>query len=293
MPFGSGKASGIGSAWCIAEGRKAGIVESGSMMSSVATVNASAASHWSGPEQGRRHSRHPSRGRGTQSALLAGAWRVHMRAIALLLSAVFVVVLAGYANPETRLLTLSLTPGLVWLASMLVTVPALADGGRRFALWAGGTGGFLLLLEAAAVNSAAIYGTYSYGPALGFSWRGVPLVVAVNWAILVHGSVSLACWSVPSRAGAWRTPVILLLTGLGAMVFALVAEPAASEMGFWTWGAGMPPTERILAGPVIAVLAGAMHPRRTQTPSEVDSAGRLAAVYVVLQMAFFLALHLV
>ena len=264
-----------------------------SIMDSVTAVDSVAAGHW--PEMGERHShyRHHHGSRGTPSAAPAGAWRVHMRAIALLLSAIFMVVLAGYSIPETRSLTLALTPGLVWLASMLVTVPALADGGWRFVLWAAGTGFFLLLLEAAAVNSAAIYGTYSYGAALGIAWRGVPLVVVVNWTMMIHGSICLACWSLPSRIGAWRTPAILLLSGLVVMAFDIVAEPAATDMGFWTWGAGAPPMARTLAWLVIAILAGAMHPRRMQTPTELNSAGRLAAVNVVLQMAFFLGLRFV
>lgn len=269
-----------------------GIEATGSNMESVAQVESTAVDRWPAGNGVRSHRVYSSPPGRESSAIQASGWRLSMRAVALVLLVLFGVVSVGFCVAETRGMMLALAPVLVWLVSLLVAVPALLDGGWRFAGWVVGTGVFILVLEAAAVNSDALFGTYSYGPALGIAWRGVPLAVALNWTMMIHGSVSLACWSVPPRMGhLGRTPAIPLLAGMVVLVFSLVAEPAAVDLGFYAWEGRTLPAGRPLAWFVLAVAAAVGHPRRRQAPAHVDSAGRLAAVFVALQMAFFAALR--
>jgi putative membrane protein len=47
-------------------------------------------------------------------------------------------------------------------------------------------------LEIAGVKTGKIFGAYQYGHALGVKFGGVPLIIGVNWLIMVLSSMSLA-----------------------------------------------------------------------------------------------------
>ena len=49
-----------------------------------------------------------------------------------------------------------------------------------------------LVLEIIGVNTHQIFGSYSYGEALGFKLLHTPLLIGLNWVMLVYSSASLA-----------------------------------------------------------------------------------------------------
>ena len=42
-----------------------------------------------------------------------------------------------------------------------------------------------MLTEAIGVNTGLLFGTYEYGANLGFKIFGVPLIIGVNWTVLI------------------------------------------------------------------------------------------------------------
>lgn len=223
---------------------------------------------------------------------LTGAWRVYARTAVVVLAGLFSVGAAGHVVPSVLPLMLLLTPWFLLLNSALVAAPALADGGGRLARWMLAAYGFTFLVEAAGVASGAIFGAYAYGPTLGWAWHGVPLIIAFNWVMVVHGAVCLAGRVVPVQAGRMRTPAIVALTGVLATAFDFLLEPVAIRLDYWTWAGGAIPLQNYAAWFVIAALMAAVHPRRVQPSCALGTAGRLAGAYVALQALFFLALRL-
>jgi putative membrane protein len=85
------------------------------------------------------------------------------------------------------------------------------------------------------IHTGYLFGNYSYGQNLGTKFLGVPLVIGLNWGMLVTISGSLA-----NRLAASFlvkvTVAALLMTGLDYLM-----EPVAIESDFWQWKTGQIP----------------------------------------------------
>ena len=215
------------------------------------------------------------------------------RMVAWVLTVLYAVGLAGHiASDPLEQFMAFLTPGVICLTGGLVILPSLATGGRRFAIWAAGTYAFTFLLEAAGVASGAVFGEYHYGTTLGWAWRGVPVVIAFNWLLVINGSICLARRVVPGLPVFLRQLVAALLTGLLAVLFDVILEPVAIRLGYWQWLGGAVPGQNYLAWFIIAAAAAVFHPRLWQPAPVAGCAGNLGWFYLVLQTGYFALLQL-
>lgn len=96
------------------------------------------------------------------------------------------------------------------------------------------------------VNYQVLFGEYKYLPALGVTWKHVPLIIAINWFIIIYccgisvQHVLNKIWNrlkddeMPMRndVGFWA---IVLDGALLATFFDWVMEPVAVKLGFWQW----------------------------------------------------------
>ncbi len=222
---------------------------------------------------------------------LPGAWRVYGRAVAFVLAVLFAVGTAGHLHAATLSLMIRLTPWFGVLTGLLVAIPAVVAGGWRFPAWLAGTYVFTFWAEAAGVATGAVFGEYEYGPTMGWSWQGVPLLIAFNWAMVVHGCFCLGRRMAPLRLGRFRHTGIVLLTGLLATGFDWIMEPVAMHLDYWRWPGNVVPLQNYAAWFCIAALTSAFHPRTLCTARRICSTGRLAGFYVILQAGFFIALR--
>jgi putative membrane protein len=89
------------------------------------------------------------------------------------------------------------------------------------------------LLEYVGVNSGLIFGHYTYGNALGPKLGSTPLMIGINWVIVVYSSLQLV------QTISTKLKVKLnALTGAGLAALAMVAldlliEPLAPKLDFW------------------------------------------------------------
>jgi uncharacterized membrane protein len=96
-------------------------------------------------------------------------------------------------------------------------------------------------VEALGVKTGVIFGEYHYTDRMGPSLIEVPLVIGLNWAILVH--------SVHAWVGKWlRSRTLMAAVGATAMTaFDWVMEPVAIRLRFWVWQADAVPLKNYLA----------------------------------------------
>lgn len=225
---------------------------------------------------------------------LSGGWRVYVRSVVFVLAVLFAVGAAGHAAEPTLPWMLVLTPWFSLLTGLLVAAPSVAAGGWRFGVWVAAAYAFTFLAEAAGVATGAVFGEYAYGPTLGWAWRGVPLIIAFNWVMVVNGAVFLAGRALPPGLGGWRRPVIVLLAGAIAAAFDFIMEPVAIRLDYWHWaGDGSIPFRNYAAWFVLAAVAASVHPRQFRPSCDLGTTGRLAGTYVAMQAAFFLALRMI
>jgi uncharacterized membrane protein len=92
-----------------------------------------------------------------------------------------------------------------------------------------------LIIEIVGVQTGLLFGKYEYDYALGIGIFGVPLMIGVNWLVLLYATSSLvARWKLPIWLKAFSPAV--LMTSLDYLI-----EPVAIEHHFWHWfGAPVP-----------------------------------------------------
>lgn len=101
-------------------------------------------------------------------------------------------------------------------------------------------------VEVVGVNTGLLFGEYVYGKVLGLQWLQVPLIIGINWFIIVyccgictHSLLAKIIARVAADTG--EPPMLLKAVSViidGATLAVLLdwlIEPVAVKLGFWTW----------------------------------------------------------
>jgi putative membrane protein len=97
------------------------------------------------------------------------------------------------------------------------------------------------LVEWAGVATGLVFGEYAYGDVLGPKVLGVPLIIGINWTILIYAAAQLA-----NRIGVsvWLRPLV----GATAVTLSdVLIEPVAVYFEFWNWV--QPPFDALFVAP--------------------------------------------
>jgi phytoene desaturase len=167
-------------------------------------------------------------------------------AIAILFHAIGLVGMLFFKNG----FILQLTPvNLLVMFGLLIW----AQKGKNYFFWI-----FLLLVvatgiavEIIGVNTRLLFGNYSYGSALGFKVANVPLVIGVNWFIIIYCSgismQTLLMKAINKVATETATPPMALKAlsvivdgATLAVFFDWLMEPVAVQLGYWKWKGEIP-----------------------------------------------------
>ena len=125
------------------------------------------------------------------------------------------------------------------------------------------------------------FGNYSYGPVLGFQLFEVPLLIGVNWLLLVY-----VCGEIFHN----RIKNDFLAAGLGSLLMVLLdvlIEPVAVKLDFWSWENEVIPLSNFIGWFGIAFIILLIYRKLTFDKSNVLS------LYLLINLAiFFLLLNL-
>ena len=100
-----------------------------------------------------------------------------------------------------------------------------------------------LVIEIIGVGSGAVFGHYHYGTALGWRVMDTPLVLGVNWFLVLFCSGTCVYSLVEKSANATLKACTVIVGGAFLSVFFdWLMEPVAVKLDFWTWdgGGGIP-----------------------------------------------------
>jgi len=113
---------------------------------------------------------------------------------------------------------------------------------------------FGFAIEAYGVYSGEIFGQYSYSTVLGWQLFNTPVIIGLNWLILVYCGYYLVSRFI-------RNPVFQVAAGgLLLVVFDLLLEPVAIETNMWSWNTGNPMFQNYLAWFAISVILMSLFP---------------------------------
>jgi len=136
-------------------------------------------------------------------------------------------------------------------------------------------------IEIVGVQTGIIFGAYSYGKGLGWKLWDTPLIIGLNWLLLVYTTATITQKIKTNN-------IIRITLGAGMMlVYDLVMEQVAPNMDMWTWQGGSVPIENYIAWFVIAAIFHAM----IQFTS-IKIRNKLSETVLIAQFVFFVILFI-
>jgi putative membrane protein len=189
--------------------------------------------------------------------------------------------LYGFLNSELEGLFIALVPYhlLLMLTLLFVSTGDYSLNIRIFAIIVYLAGFFI---EVAGVNTGLIFGTYSYGEALGVKLFSTPLLIGANWLILVY------CTGVFLEQFKLKSSFIFSL--LGALILLSIdflIEPIAIRFDYWSWAGEEIPLQNYLGWYIFSFLLFWVF-----RGLDFKKQNKAAIVLLVAQVGFFLALNI-
>ncbi|MBE9585727.1 carotenoid biosynthesis protein [Mucilaginibacter sp. JRF] len=86
------------------------------------------------------------------------------------------------------------------------------------------------LVEWVGVHTASLFGYYAYGSTLGVKVLNIPLMIGVNWFLLVYSTGVLM-----QRSGLKNRLLRMVYGALLMMVLDILIEPVAIKFNYWHW----------------------------------------------------------
>jgi putative membrane protein len=182
---------------------------------------------------------------------------------------------------RTYPLMLTLTPYTILGTAVIGFLPDILTCNRRLVMWAVGTFVCTLLLEILGVATGLVFGSYAYGSTLGFSLGEVPVLIGINWTLIIMGSLALV------KRWITHSTIAALATAACTVIFDWIMEPVAMALDYWNWDAGHIPLQNYIAWFVIAFVFARVH-----EALELKSTTPIPSLIVGVQAVFFLFLRL-
>ncbi len=142
----------------------------------------------------------------------------------------FVGILTPYAQDFMRLTPFNLLTSLAFIIW--------GEGEKSPRLWwALAIAGFAgWAVEVVGVRTGLLFGDYHYGETLGFSILEVPVLMAVNWAMLIYSVVAVQHFFIFTwQSGFCRRMMTAILGATLMVALDVLIEPAAVRYDMWQW----------------------------------------------------------
>ena len=108
-----------------------------------------------------------------------------------------------------------------------------------------------IAIEIIGVNTKLLFGDYTYGNVLGFKIKNVPLIIGVNWFIIIYCcgiSINTLLMKAINKIAAETATAPTALKALSVIVdgatlavfFDWLMEPVAVQLGYWKWNGQIP-----------------------------------------------------
>ncbi|MEA4984994.1 hypothetical protein SDC9_46545 [bioreactor metagenome] len=193
----------------------------------------------------------------------------------------YIIGIAGMVIPATSALFMKLTP----LALLMNFGLLLTHHETKFSVITILIFSLILLsgffIEIIGVQTGIIFGEYVYGKGLGWKLWDTPLIIGLNWLLLVYTTATIT-----QKIKIHN--IIRIALGAGMMlVYDLIMEQVAPRMDMWSWKNGIIPIENYIAWFVIASLFHALIQF-----SGIKIKNKLSETVLIAQFVFFVILFI-
>ncbi|MGY3053446.1 putative membrane protein [Pedobacter sp. UYEF25] len=178
----------------------------------------------------------------TTNAIISSKWAV---AIIILFHSVGLV---GFLVPSLHASFKSLVPYHLLLMFLVLMLSYTADRKRLYLFIAGV---FLCgyMVELLGVKTLEIFGNYAYGETLGLKVADVPLLMGINWVLLIFSVGQMI------KDFKIRNSSLASLIGASLLVsFDFFMEPVAMKFDYWQWHDKIIPVQNYIAWFIVSVI---------------------------------------
>ncbi len=140
-----------------------------------------------------------------------------------------------------------------------------------------------LLIEILGVQTGLVFGEYQYGPILGPKVFNTPVMIGVNWAMLIYAVGSTVNLFFPS----WKIWIKSIYGAVSMVLLDYFIEPVAIALDFWNWSGLEVPIQNYVAWGIISFVLFLLFFTSFKTESN-----KVAYALFILQCLFFGALNL-
>lgn len=135
------------------------------------------------------------------------------------------------------------------------------------------------LVEVAGVKTGLIFGHYHYGASLGFKWLSVPLLIGLNWALLIYATSQFFSFN--------NKYVNAFLASILMVALDFFIEQSAAKFDFWYWQNARIPLQNYIAWFIISFIIHIFSFTELSKKPNVT-----AKAFFVVQVVFFAALFI-
>lgn len=150
----------------------------------------------------------------------------------------------------------------------------LADKKFIFAFFSIAILGFII--EVVGVKTGLIFGKYSYGNGLGYKFINVPLVISINWAMLICAGIIVVSRIFTNKI------IVLVLAALLVTGIDLIIEQVAPKLDFWKFEGGLPDLQNYLSWIGVAFFTSYLF-----YPTIIKGNRTVSLIILILQIIFF------
>ncbi len=154
----------------------------------------------------------------------------------------------GTAIPYTRDIFIILTPFVLLISLFILINYHSSAAGTKIWLTFGTIFIASYLIEVAGVNTGIVFGSYSYGKGLGFKVLNTPILIGLNWVLLVYCTASVF--------ESFRVNNILKISGASMLmvIYDIIMEQVAPHMDMWSFEDGIVPLRNYISWFALAII---------------------------------------
>jgi len=135
-------------------------------------------------------------------------------------------------------------------------------------------------IEAAGVKTGVIFGNYAYGKGLGPKLMDTPLLIGLNWMMLVY------CTKVVADRLPGDVKIKIFTASVLMVFYDLIMEQAAGILDMWYWENGIIPVRNYISWLLVALLFHILLKKM-----RISFSNKMALPVFVVQLMFFLILY--
>ena len=138
-----------------------------------------------------------------------------------------------------------------------------------------------IILEVIGVKTGLIFGEYHYGDAFGFKLFDVPILIGLNWTILIVCANAIIKTAINNQ-------IVQSLLVAGILTFMdLFIEQIAGKYDFWYWKNNVIPMRNYIAWFIIAFFLNFVFGNKINMKNKI-----IPVTYLLAQLLFFISLNI-